>query len=276
MTLPPRPAWSGLVARFDGDRFAALLDLDGTLAPIAPRPADAAVPEETRRIVAALSSLPDSLVVAVSGRGADDAARLLGVPNAWVIGNHGFETKPPGAPSQPLRGAEEFRDAVEEAAREASEVARKHAGVIVENKRWTLSVHYRLAREADVPAVVAAIHAIAAERGLRAMPGKRIVEVRPPLDVDKGVASVALLRERGFIDDVSMICAGDDRTDEDMFAAVRRAVPQAVTIRILGEDDASPDGYRGSAEFGAPNPNTLRDLLCEILKYRRGRPSRGG
>jgi len=78
--------------RLDGSPLVLLLDVDGTLAPIAPRPEDAEVPAATRRVLEALVARPGVHVVVVSGRSAADARRLVGVPGTWTIGNHGIET----------------------------------------------------------------------------------------------------------------------------------------------------------------------------------------
>ena len=78
-------------ARLAGRPLLLLLDVDGTLAPIAPHPTLAHVPDNTRRLIAALAATPGVTVVLVSGRAAPDAKRLVGVERVWTVGNHGAE-----------------------------------------------------------------------------------------------------------------------------------------------------------------------------------------
>src|SRR4051812_3723851 len=96
MPAPALPLTPDLVRRLSGDPMLLLLDIDGTLAPIAPRPEFAEVPPETRRIVEGLVALPHTHVAIVTGRGAADGASLVNVGGTWTIGNHGLEIGPPG------------------------------------------------------------------------------------------------------------------------------------------------------------------------------------
>jgi len=273
MTVLPEPLTPAIARRLSGRPFVALLDIDGTLAPIARRPEQAAVPDATRRVVAELVGMPDTVVAAVSGRAASDAARMLGVPGMWTIGNHGFEIGAPGERPYPRENVARFATALAAAVNQCHVLARRHPGVIVEDKLWTLSIHYRLVHPAAVADVVREVRQIADRVGLRATLGRRVVELRPPLDIDKGTASVDLLRQFGAIEDgASVFCAGDDRTDEDMFRHVRAANPTAVTVRVAGSDDF-PDGhsdYETSAELSVSDPETLRELLVAIIELRRG------
>jgi trehalose 6-phosphate phosphatase len=272
MTVLPLPLTPAIAERLTGRPFVALLDIDGTLAPIARSPDGAAVPDETRRIVAALAAQRDVIVVAVSGRAAEDAARILGVPGTWTIGNHGLETSAPNEPPCPRPELERFAGAMAAALEQCRAFASTHPGVIVEDKRWTLSIHYRLVDAPAVAAIVNGSRQIAERSGLRATSGRRVVEIRPPVDVDKGTASVDLLRRVGATSgDASVLCAGDDRTDEDMFRRVRAASPRAVTVRVLSDDDAPDTGasYESSAELTVPDPDAFRALLAAIVELRR-------
>jgi trehalose-phosphatase len=74
-----------------------LLDIDGTLSPIAPRPADAVLPPRTQRVLDELARSPGVQVVAISGRSAEDVRRLVALDDVWIIGNHGIEVMAPAA-----------------------------------------------------------------------------------------------------------------------------------------------------------------------------------
>src|SRR3954467_6681926 len=98
MATPALPLSPMLCNRLAGRPLLLLLDVDGTLAPIAERPEYAAVPPATQRVLAELVGLPDTPVAIVSGRSARDARRLVGVKGVWVLGNHGIEFARPNSP----------------------------------------------------------------------------------------------------------------------------------------------------------------------------------
>jgi trehalose-phosphatase len=244
------PVIDRVAARLAGRPLAVLLDVDGTLAPIAPRPEEAAVPAETRKVVAALAALPDVRVALVSGRAAADARRMVGVANVWVIGNHGFEVVSPDGGELPQPELEPWRSAVARAARRIAPLVAPVPGVLLEDKGWTLSVHYRLADPKVVPRLVESVERVAEPLGLRVMRGKMVVEVRPDVRVDKGTAVLRLANQLGALarreDDVSgddrdaaagdgngsAVFVGDDRTDEDAFRALRSRSARVVTVRV--------------------------------------------
>ncbi|HWJ16340.1 MAG TPA: trehalose-phosphatase, partial [Gemmatimonadaceae bacterium] len=91
LATPALPLTAAIGERLRGSPFVLLLDVDGTLAPIAPRPEYAALPNDTRQILADLTAAANVRVVAISGRSAEDARRLVDVPGVWIIGNHGIE-----------------------------------------------------------------------------------------------------------------------------------------------------------------------------------------
>jgi trehalose-phosphatase len=261
-----------LARRLCGRPLVLLLDVDGTLSPIAPRPEYAAVPDETRDVLRELARLPFAHVVLVSGRAADDARRLVGVDGLWIIGNHGFEIARPNVPPSPDDRVRPFVNVMADAVRRARELARADQGVVVEDKRWTVSIHYRLAHPGGVPQLAANVEQLARELGLRMTRGKEVFELRPPVDVDKGTASVALADELGALRrDASLLCAGDDRTDEDAFRALRAAQPGCVTVRVGAESS----GLESLAEFRVDDTNEMRELLETVLALQRhGTPVR--
>jgi trehalose-phosphatase len=266
VTIPALPMTPALSSRLSGSPLVLLLDIDGTLAPIAGRPSDAAVPEPTRLVIDDLARTPGVHVVAVSGRSAQDSRRLIHLDDTWIIGNHGIEIAPPMGPPTPRPEVAPFAQRVADASARASAYTRDIPGVIVEDKQWTLSVHYRLANRDIIPGLTREISAIAHDFGLRLTTGKEVLELRPPIDINKGTASVELVARLGALDgDASLFCAGDDRTDEDMFRELRRAQPRCVTVRV-GDDLTAPDT---SAEFAVPDLEGMRSLLEQILARRR-------
>jgi len=278
MTVPLLPVPADAAARLDGTPLVILLDVDGTLAPIAPRPDAARVPPETRRIVAGLAALPGVSVVLVSGRAAADAQRMVGVPAAWTIGNHGFELLRPDGERITDPALAHVRPAIADAARELAAGLGELDGVLLEDKHWTLTVHFRQADPRVVPRVGALVHRAADARGLLVMEGKMVLEIRPPVEVHKGTAVLHLARQLGVWADAergggggggggqgAVLYVGDDRTDEDAFRLLRERWPRAITARV-SSGDAAPT----AAEFALSDPDAVRAFLEWLLARRRG------
>jgi len=262
--LPADPRTLG--SRLAGSPLVVLLDVDGTLAPIAPRPEDASVPAATRAAVAALARAPDTHVALVSGRGARDAHRMVGVDGVWAIGNHGLETIDPGGIFSIDERVSAWGDALQSVRASAEAAAASAPGVLVEDKGATLSIHYRLAEPRDVPRIESVVAAAADRAGLRVTRGRKIIEVRPPLAVDKGTAVLALAKRLGATErSASIIFAGDDTTDEDAMDALRGWHADAVTIHVEGED---PRPTR--AEFCVGSPAELGKWLAALAAMRGG------
>jgi trehalose-phosphatase len=252
-------------ARLDGTPLVVMLDVDGTLAPIAPRPEDAAVAPKTRTLLERLVASRGVQVVLVSGRAASDARALVGVSGVWTVGNHGFEIVTPAGELETDPDLADQSAAIAQAARELEPIIAAVAGARLENKRWTLTVHYRLAARDAVPPLRAEVERIALGFRLRMTDGKEVIEVRPVAHVDKGTAVVTMgERLHGFAKDASIVFAGDDRTDEDAFKSLRARSPRAVTIRVVesGEDESA-------AEVRLRDPAAVHEFL-EWLVARRG------
>jgi trehalose 6-phosphate phosphatase len=197
------------------------LDFDGTLAPIVAHADQAAPAESTVRAVAALARRRDTRVAVISGRGLEDAARRLPIDGLAWAGNHGLEIRGPGI-EHIHPGA---RAAAAELARCRTAVEQAIAGIEgawVEDKGLTLSVHYRATPEPLHARVVDAVRGAAhATDGLRLTEGKRVVEIRPDVDWDKGRALAWIIDALDVPAASPVLYIGDDRTDEDAFRALR-------------------------------------------------------
>jgi trehalose 6-phosphate phosphatase len=269
VTAPLLPVTTAVQERLTGVPLLVMLDVDGTLAPIASRPEQAEVPAETSQCVAGLAAGQDVIVALVSGRTAADARRMVRVANVWVIGNHGYEIVSADGDSLVDPQVEPFRDVIAQAERRLEPRLAQVPGVILEDKRWTLSIHYRLANDAVVPRVRALVEETAQALGLRVTEGKMVLEVRPPARVDKGTAVLTLAaRLHAVADDASLVFIGDDRTDEDAFRALRMRQRRAVTVRVAPDESAGT-----AAEFAVPDPPQVLEFL-EWLRALRGARSR--
>lgn len=267
-TAPP-PAWWGEAARrLAGSPLVALLDVDGTLAPIVDRPEDAAVPAETRALLRALCDTPGVHVAAVSGRAAADARRMLEVPATWAIGNHGMETIAPDGSVQVDERVGRHRPALGDAIARLRRSVGAMPGVEVEDKAWSASLHYRRAAPGSDRRLRPLVHAVAGEAGLRVTEGKMVLELRPPVEVNKGTAAVALVERLAGSAEPAVLAIGDDRTDEDMFRSLRTRWRDAVTVRVGETEDGAPP--ETSAEFLVPDVNGVRAVLEALLAARGG------
>lgn len=261
--LLPIPA--AVAERLDGEPLVVMLDVDGTLAPIVSQPQEAEVPVETRRVLAALAARDDVRVALVSGRAAADARRMVSVSNVWAIGNHGFEVLTPDGDEVVDAELAPWRQTMGRLARRLAPLVAPVPGVILEDKGWTLSIHYRLADPAVVPKLRETVEQLAQGFGLRVTAGKMVLEVRPPARVDKGTAVLHLGAQLGGLSDGgSLVFVGDDRTDEDAFGALRLRSRDAVTVRVTHGDDV-----RTSAEFAVRDPAEVREFLEWLLASRR-------
>jgi len=212
-----------LARRRRSGRMLVALDFDGTLSPIVPRPGDAALLDGIETSLRRLASRPDTVVAIVSGRGLADVRERVGLDRLYYAGNHGFEIEGPGI-DRVHPAAARARPALESCMDGVGRALADESGTEVEDKRWTLSVHYRMAdREGAEERVRAAVREHCDRPGLRVTEGKKIFEIRPDVDWHKGRATAFLLDTvaEGEAKPLPAVFIGDDRTDEDAFEVVR-------------------------------------------------------
>jgi trehalose-phosphatase len=265
----PRALLAALRDRLTRRPLVLLLDVDGTLSPIAPTPESATVPDSTRAALRRLAAESRVHVALVSGRAAQDARRLVGVDGIRAIGNHGFETVTPDGELVSDPAIAPYGDAVESAVSAIEPLLRAHDGTRLEDKRWTLSIHYRAAAEGVGDLLRRELEPIAMSHGLRMTAGKKVFELRPPVEVNKGTACVALLDELLAGSDGVALYAGDDMTDEDAFRALRASRYHTITVRIAPGNEEAP--IESSAEFTLPAVEAMGTFL-QLLAREAERP----
>ncbi len=207
--------------RMRGRRPALFLDYDGTLTPIVDRPERARLDPAMR---AAVERVARRLPVAViSGRDLADVRRLVGLEGVYYAGSHGFDIAGPGGRRAEHASEADFIEALDRAREALEQTLAGVDGVLVERKRYSFAVHYRQVAAADVPRVKRAVEdAVAARSGLRLGRGKKVLEVQPAIDWNKGRAVRWLLQALDLdAPDVLPVFLGDDVTDEDAFAVLR-------------------------------------------------------
>jgi trehalose 6-phosphate phosphatase len=233
-----------LLARLARDpALAALfLDVDGVLAPIVPRPEDARVPEATRTELRRLNRRY-ALVACVSGRAGEDAARIVGVPELVYVGNHGLELLPE---------AEAWRDGL-------CSLLADLEWPRLENKGLTAALHYRgIEDETAAQKQLQAIAKRAREAGFVARFGRKVLEIVPPVDADKGTAIRQLLAEHAL---ARALVAGDDTTDLDAFRAVDGL---ELGVRVAVASEEAPLALREGADVVVGDPGEFVSLLRHL------------
>ncbi len=303
--------WSEIARRLAGRRVFLFLDYDGTLSPIVQRPELALLPDATRAVVGRLAErLP---VAILSGRLREEVAALVDLPGLVYAGSHGFDIAGPppaadgapvatGAPAPGLAPPPPLRHqaapGVETRLRRVAERLRRDLsgidGVLVEDKRFAVAVHYRLVADHDLPRIEAAVDRAAAAAGgnegeagnagdtgdtggspaaaaggrLRRTGGKKVWELRPDVDWDKGRALLWLLQHYGGgHPDFLPLVLGDDVTDESAFAAAA----SRGGIGILVAEEPRPT----AAAFRLRDPAAALTLLTRLAELAAAPPSQG-
>jgi trehalose 6-phosphate phosphatase len=238
---------------------ALFLDFDGTLASIAPRPELAGLTPDMRRLVRRLSvRVP---VAVISGRSLPDIQSRVGLKRIVYAGNHGLEIAGLGLRYR-MGKAVEWRRRLRVLADLLREDLEILPGIIVEDKEYTLSIHYRLARGKIRHKAARWMEANLLPLGragqIRIGRGKAVWEIRPPIDWDKGRAVAWLLRQARFRGRWPLYI-GDDETDQDAFRTIRR-IGLGIAVGPLEKKGAAHHAVRSPREV-ALFLNRLLDLL---------------
>jgi trehalose 6-phosphate phosphatase len=225
----------------DPGNGAVFCDIDGTLAPIVQRAEQAHVPEEISRLLGRLARRY-ACVACISGRSATEARRLVGVGSIAYAGSHGAELLEPGQ-SRPrlIPDFESWEDRVRDFAVAHDTRELRQLRVRIEDKGPIAAFHWR--GVPDEEAALAHVEGIAREAeaaGLATHWGRKVLEVRPPVPLDKGQAVrdlVAAKRPR------TALFGGDDVTDLDAFDALEALVSGGMldaAVRVGIQSDEGP------------------------------------
>jgi trehalose 6-phosphate phosphatase len=254
--------WQEFSKRLKAARRVLLLcDYDGTLTPIVDKPELAGLSEKTRQLLQALARQSHFTVGIISGRALADLRHRVGINGIIYAGNHGLEIEGPGIGLvNPL--AAEMRPVFRLITQVLNKALAPIRGVQVEDKGLTISVHYRMVEEGKSEEVTNALErVIATARSLgkvRITSGKKVYEVRPAVEWDKGEAIALLIERYGKTKkELLPIYLGDDQTDEDGFKVIEK---QGGISVFVGEETGN-----SAARYYLKSPAEVEQLLSRLV-----------
>ncbi len=245
-------------ALFGKKKIIFFLDYDGTLTPIVERPEMAKISASMQETVKKLSQkYPVSIV---SGRMREDVQNLVGIKGLFYAGSHGFDIKGPDFEVvQPK--AKEVIPLISGIISQLHPELEKIKGAIIEEKKLSVAVHYRLVKEEEqIKKIKKLINLIAAEnkKDLRLLSGKKVFELLPNMEWDKGKAiRWIVVTMKVDWENNSVVYIGDDTTDEYAFSAIRTRG----TGIIVSEVDKN-----SLAHFQLNSPDQVKELFEKIIK----------
>jgi trehalose 6-phosphate phosphatase len=250
----------------DPARSAVLLDVDGVLAPIVQHPDDAHMPETTRRPLIEVAKR-FGVVACVSGRRASDARRIVSLGSIAYLGSHGSEVLRPGAIEPVMdRELQAWTRRVQEFANEAFDERLQRLRVRLEDKEAIAGLHWRgVPDEDDAEAAVREVAEAAEKAGFSAHWGRKVLEIRPPVRIDKGAGVVSLLRDADL---AAALYVGDDVTDLDAFRGLAELVEMGSVgraVKIGVRSDEGPSELLQQADAMVEGTDGVRELLKSLL-----------
>lgn len=252
--------WREITDRIDGSTPAVFLDYDGTLTPIVADPSQALLPPDTRQTLEELRSLCP--VAVVSGRDLAEVRELVGVEGLFYGGSHGFDLLEPDGDRH--RKGTEYLPALARCTRRLEVLLDGIGGAWIERKGFSVAVHYRgLENPADRSRVEEAVERVVREEHqLRKTGGKKVFELRPDTEWDKGRAILWMLEMVEDADgEILPVYLGDDVTDEDAFRVLEEEGGIGVVVR--GEEDQR----ESTAEYSLADPDEVRSFLGRLADW---------
>lgn len=225
----------------DDGQPALFLDYDGTLTPIVPHPDDAILSDAMRATLRRLTGL--CKIAIISGRDLDDVQDRVGINGIWYAGSHGFDIAGPKGEHSEYQEGRDYLPALDAAEQTLRDKLTTTPGCLVERKRFSIATHYRQVDQNKVDTVKQVVDQIhAAHPELRLTTGKKIFELQPDIDWDKGKALRWLMQAQNLDPGrFTMIYIGDDVTDEDAF---RELASDGIGILVAKTDQDTRANYR--------------------------------
>ncbi|XP_024996486.1 probable trehalose-phosphate phosphatase F [Cynara cardunculus var. scolymus] len=270
-----------IINRANNKEVVIFLDYDGTLSPIVDDPNRAFMSNDMRSAVKGVAKYFSTAII--SGRSRDKVYELVGLTELFYAGSHGMDimfpakntlsinhtnyirsTDKQGKEVNFFQPAREFIPMIDEVYRTLVEVTKDIPGALVENHKFCTSVHYRNVDEKSWPTIAQCVHDVLKDYPrLKLTHGRKVLEVRPVIDWDKGKAVEFLLESLGLSnnDDVLPIYIGDDRTDEDAFKVLREK-NRGYGILVSSVPKES------KAFLSLRDPSEVKDFLKSLIKWK--------
>ncbi|HOO78103.1 MAG TPA: trehalose-phosphatase [bacterium] len=247
----------------EAEHIFLCLDYDGTLTPIVRNPGAARLARSTRERLRKLAEKPHFTLAVISGRALEDVRGRVGLPDIVYGGNHGLEIRGPGI-NYLNSTARRARPVLKTAKGRLARRLASTAGAFVEDKGLTLSVHYRNAAPSSWKhlreIVCETVRPFRSRRELRLSEGNRVIEIRPPTPWGKGNAVSFLRRNlaaRWAGVQPLTVYVGDDRTDEDAFAALGTG---DISVRV------GPDSLTTRARYRLAGVGEVKLFLSQLRR----------
>ncbi|MFQ5932008.1 MAG: trehalose-phosphatase [Nitrospiraceae bacterium] len=184
----------------------------------------------------------------------------------FYAGSHGFDIAGPHGWQVQNEPAAQYIPSIDRAEQDLREALSGVKGTIIERKKYSVAVHYRLVGDADVNTVQEAVNAVLSRQPeLRKLEGKKVFDLQPRIDWDKGKAVLWLLQALDLNKTAVLpVYVGDDITDEDAFAALK---DRGIGI-VVGDDSR-----RTIARYALKNPDEVHDFLQRLIPFVRSTSS---
>lgn len=242
--------------------IALFLDYDGTLTPIVDRPEDALLSADMHHTLKGIAQYCP--VAIVSGRDLRDVRNRVGIEDLYYAGSHGFDISGPKGRHIERQQGTELLPALDSAEKALRQELDKVPGALVERKRFSIAVHYRKVGDRAIPKVEQAVDCVlGGHPNLRKSTGKKIFELQPDVDWNKGQALLWLLETLNLDrSDVSAIYIGDDTTDEDAFGVLKQR--QGIGIVVTGVSRPT------AARYTLADTRDVQAFLKKLIRNREG------
>ena len=253
--------------QLDGRQPAVFLDYDGTLTPIVDRPEDAVISDSMRDAVRGLTER--ATVCVVSGRDRPLITRWMGIDSLVVAGSHGFDIGDHRTGTIRHDAAVGFESLLSTVTDRLRSDVTPVCGAVVEPKRFSVAVHYRLVVGPQRPFVKAVVDTLLADYPdqLKVTPGKMVYEIQPNVDWDKGKA-VQYLRHALHVDGDQFVSLylGDDITDEDAFRALKGSYRPGIGVVVADPDEPEQARRTTAADFVLWSMGEVQQFLNTLAR----------
>ncbi len=257
--------WETLKEKLRGKYLFIFLDYDGTLTPIVKTPEQAVLSKEIREILKILSENPYCKIAIISGRSLEDVKNKFNLRNLVYSGNHGLEIEGPKI-KYITSVSSGYRKIINQIKDELSKKIIPFKGAFIEDKGLSIALHFRNVDQKQASIIKTIFHEVIivylVKNKIKVKPGKKVLEVRPPLEWDKGKVVLWLLARQKFArikKEILSVYIGDDTTDEDAFKAIQRI---GITI-LVGKTKGS------HARYCLRNHDEVKEFLERIVKLQK-------